>query len=148
MPNTGLLVDPHTKTVTRVNLPASPLEWRPLVGAATLDHATLRPASIDGIGVAVVVDDNGMFREDQLFWAFAPFPDRVFAGRGLLYEFDIEGETAPGTHLMSPEQLSHHILWRDHIEVAGEEVTTDEVEDPILGRMTRISSHIKFRPKP
>ena len=91
------------RTVTSVKLPADGVSFAKLVDAEYLDCVTLRLPSARDPGAALYVDDMGMEKPDQRFWSFAPNPERIFAGKGLVTAIDEEGGTcdgvaAAGTH--------------------------------------------------
>lgn len=140
----GILICPHTRTVTTVKLPRDGVSFARLVDAEYFDVVTLRRPSPRDPGAALYLDDMGMEKEGQRFWSFSPNPERVFAGKGLITAVNEEGDTCDG--VADPEQIAPHVVWRD-VRFAGFEETTEEDAEIMPGvhgfRLTRVA---KFEP--
>ena len=147
---TGVLIDPHTRTVTSVELPSDGVSFAPLLDCEYFDSAVLRrpePAAPDAPGdpgAILYVDDEGMTREGQKFWSFDVRPDIVYAGKGVIVAVNVYGETCNG--VAEPKQIARHVVWRA-VRFAGYEDSTEEDVEIAPGLYgTKIKRSVRFDP--
>jgi len=140
----GVLVDPHSRTVTSVELPSDGVSFAPLLDCQYFDSAVLRRPEPGDPGAILYVDDEGMTREGQKFWSFDARPDLVYAGKGLITAVNERGETCPG--VAEPDQIARHVVWRA-VRFAGYEDTEEndvEIAPGLYG--VRLKRAVKFEP--
>lgn len=103
----AILIDPHARTVTEVQHDGTLEGIYRAIGADCVCTVSL------GGRDAIFLDDDGLFREGQEFFAIGKYPNPL-AGRGLVLGCDAEGEsTAPkvptymierAVHWLTPEE--------------------------------------------
>lgn len=138
----AILIDPTEKTITEVEHDGSLDSLYRLVGAKPID---IRPC---GTNVVLVIDDEGLFKEDQRFFSILGAPDFIFAGKALLMGNSDFGEAIDLPAFVTTLKAAALTIWRDvefsHIETTQE----DDVELPFgLGRGFSIRQEPKFRAK-
>lgn len=90
----ALLIDPKARTITPVEYTGDYKEINAHIEADLFDVVRLYPN-----GDGAFVDDEGLLKDPEYFWAHRNYPQPL-AGRGLLLGVDAEGESiAPGTDL-------------------------------------------------
>lgn len=141
----GILVDPHKKTLTEIELPPDGVSFAPLIDCEYFDTVALRRPLPGDPGVALYLDDTGMTVEGQKFWSFAEHPDRIFAGKGLLTAVNEAGETCEG--LVDPEVIAPHVIWRAVRYVGITEHVEENVE--IMPGVTgfKVTREAQFEPE-
>lgn len=99
----AILIDPFSKTVTQV-------ECAPGIEAiyALIDADCFCTVNLDDAGNAVYLDDEGLFREGQEFFALGNYPQPL-AGRGLILGCNEEGESVATT--ITVEQVRAAVRW-------------------------------------
>jgi hypothetical protein len=93
---------------------------------------------------AIMVDDNGLLNDPKYFFLWKGYPQPL-AGRGLVVGTNRAGETV-ATGLTAAVVMAN-VLFLEDIRVESMKTTTEEVDHPMLGKITRISTRPVFRSK-
>lgn len=114
-PCKAILIDPVTETVTEVEWNGDFHHIYNLIDCNTYDLAR-----INKHGDAIFVDDEGLFKEQQVFFIHADYPQPL-AGKGLILGCDDQGESiAPHTTLAEvqgkvrfvvPLRINNELTW-------------------------------------
>ena len=112
-----LLINPFDKTVTPVYYDGELSSLYALLGCTTVDCVCCGRYDL-------FVDDEGLFKPDQKFFAVFDYPHQPLAGMALAVGTDEEGCTVPAN--ITLEELDARVLWIDGIEWEDDNV---ELED-------------------
>ncbi|CAB4195373.1 hypothetical protein UFOVP1298_15 [uncultured Caudovirales phage] len=116
-PCKAILINPFDQTVTEVEYNGDFHHIYELIECDTYDVAR-----INENGDGIFVDDDGLFKQDQMFFQHEDYPSPL-AGRGLVLGCDEEGESVvPDTSLSEvikkvkfvlPIRVDEEIIWID-----------------------------------
>ncbi|MFN9291269.1 MAG: hypothetical protein ACK6EB_24620 [Planctomyces sp.] len=84
----AFLIDPKAQSITEVDYSGDYQDIYALIEADTFDVVRLYPT-----GDGAFIDDEGLLKEQEFFWAHRNYPG-LLAGRGLVLGVDEEGESA------------------------------------------------------
>jgi hypothetical protein len=125
------LIDPHLRSVSQVELPDEPggHDLAARIGCELIETVPLQPPRGAKPGVMLVVDDEGLAKEGQRFWAFDVHPDRIFAGPALVLAQDDEGE--PVDNPVDLDLITPRVLWKN-VRFVGFRQLADEPGDELM----------------
>lgn len=108
----AVLIDPHTKTVTDIQLPEGGRleEMRKLIGCDLLTAITLES------GDSLFLDDEGLYVPGQKFFALPEDYIEPLAGRALVLGLDHSNGESIDAHFSSEDILDSGIVFFEDIE--------------------------------
>jgi hypothetical protein len=108
----AVLIDPHTKTVTDIDLPEGGRleEMRELIGCDLLTAITLES------GDSLFLDDEGLYVPGQKFFALPEDYIEPLAGRALVLGLDHSNGESIDAHFSSEDILDSGIVFFEDIE--------------------------------
>ena len=124
-PVRAILIDPFAKTVRGVVIDAS--DYREINRLIEAEHFDVRP--VDGRDNAAYVDDEGIYRADQHYFAFGPWAQ--WPGKTLITGVDEVGETVDTT--LDLERVRSAVRFYA-VQPVFKTITSTEEPADILGR--------------
>ena len=133
----ALLIDPGTESIHEIDTAGELEDMYKLIGCSDINMVRI---SADDL---VWVDGEGLFKEDQEFFAVTSYYQPL-AGRGLVLGIGNEGENTAAK--ISLAELSAMVTWPD-VEFDGVTVHNDEITHPSFGKMARHTQTAHFKDK-
>ena len=106
----AFLIDPQAQTITEVEYSGDYTEIYKHIGADMFDVVR-----INRNGDCIFVDDEGLLKEPEHFFAHTNYPNPL-AGRGLVLGTDDEGDSAPPK--VTLEKLREDVVFVDRAMIA------------------------------
>ena len=103
------LIDPWNELISVVTYQGTIENIYKHIGASTFDVVRINEE-----GDAIYVDDEGLYRQPQQFWAYEDYPHPI-AGKGLVLGTDHEGESI-SPRKVTVASLKESVRWLSHLE--------------------------------
>jgi hypothetical protein len=139
----GILIDPHTKTVTEVFTDPYPA-WKELIECDTITAVQFGINEDTGNRETIWLDDEGLLTQDPGPFFQVENYHQPLCGKGLILGTDQEGESVSST--VPLEFVQAVVSWPD-VKFTGMTFHDREDEHPVLGHVHVHEQRAHFAPR-